>query len=148
MPTQDFSDEGKCFLFLEVGGFHLLNGSGERRLVDVPAAVSSCSEQGIGVCGGKDTRTAPRWAEDRLCVCNHKASLSPTAMGSAFLFLGSRFPAYPPHLRAGFPRAQRPTPPPSGGFSTGSAQRCVPLPEILLAPALPSATLQNGWIRG
>lgn len=57
LPTQDFSDESKCFLLLEASGFHLLHGSGEGRLVSILAAASLSSEQGIGACGHRTHRT-------------------------------------------------------------------------------------------
>lgn len=67
LPTQDFSDERKCFLLLEASGFHLLDGSGAGRLVSILAAAASCSEQGIGACGHRTQKSPPRDSETRYC---------------------------------------------------------------------------------
>lgn len=45
--TQDFSDEGKCFLLLHAADFHFLNISCRRWLINIASAVPAGSQERI-----------------------------------------------------------------------------------------------------
>ena len=116
LPTQDFSDEGKCLLFLEVCSFHLLDVSGQRWLVDVLSAAPSCSEQGRGVCESKDTRTVPQGAVEL-----------PSAFAARSHF--PTLPSTPPPLH---PHTQNSAPSPSTENSPRTESTTLPPPPTVL----------------